>query len=248
MKYLFSPAGWQALTHFAATNLLVAFDFDGTLSPIVRDPGRAGMRAGTRTLLAELCARYPCAIISGRASADVRALLGGARVHTVVGNHGAELFDPAPTSRKVKAWHARLGRQLKSVTGVKVEDKRLSLSIHYRAAPDKKVARAAIGTALDTLERAIVIPGKQVVNVLPPGSRRKGDALSALLERDGYGAAVYVGDDETDEDVFRDADTRRLLGIHVGTKRTTAAEYYLRSQTEVDRLLRALVSRRERPG
>ena len=78
------------LARFARSNLLVAFDYDGTLAPIVQAPDRARMRPTTRRLLRSVTERYPCMVISGRARADLIRRLGDLPVEHVSGNHGLE--------------------------------------------------------------------------------------------------------------------------------------------------------------
>jgi trehalose 6-phosphate phosphatase len=86
--------------------------------------------------------------------------------------------------------------------------------------------------------------GKQVLNILPPDAPHKGMALERARERFGCDTAIYVGDDETDEDVFQLDQPGRLLAVRVGSARSTAATFQLTNQREVDQLLRALVSYR----
>ncbi len=71
MRYLLSRASLPVLDRLAQERTLYAFDFDGTLSPIVEHPSRAAMRAKTRKLLERLASSQPCVIVSGRARADV---------------------------------------------------------------------------------------------------------------------------------------------------------------------------------
>ena len=85
-----------------------------------------------------------------------------------------------------------------------------------------------------------------MVNVLPEGAPHKGLALENLRRRAGCDTAIYVGDDQTDEDVFGYPQPWPLLGIRVGRSRTTSASYYIRGQEEIDLLLRALLDCRLR--
>jgi trehalose 6-phosphate phosphatase len=128
--------------------------------------------------------------------------------------------------------------------GVEIEDKHLSLSVHYRHSTDKDQARGAILHATRLLDGARIIGGKQVVNVLPFGARHKGAALDAVRRKQGCESAVYLGDDDTDEDVFVLAKAHHVVGVRVGVRRSTHAEYYVRSQAEVDRLLEELLRHR----
>ena len=247
MTHLLAPESRAALEQFARAELLVAFDYDGTLAPIADDPARAPMRTETRALLATLCERYPCVVITGRALDDVQRFVAGVPLRAVVGNHGAELPGvDAPGRELVATWRARLEAELVAAPGVRLEDKGLSLSVHYRAARDKDSARSAILTAVEALESVRVVGGKDVVNLIPKGARHKGFALDELRRAQGCEAALYVGDDETDEDVFNMRKVLRVLTVRVGHKEASAAEYHLTAQPEVDALIAVLVELRPR--
>jgi trehalose-6-phosphatase len=90
MKHILSRANVELLAQLARSRVLLAFDFDGTLAPIVSTRQSASMRAKTQTLFEQVCEQYPCAVISGRSRKDVRERLFNARVKYVVGNHGLE--------------------------------------------------------------------------------------------------------------------------------------------------------------
>ena len=130
MQYLLSRASRPILTRLARERTLCAFDFDGTLSPIVEHPDRASMRVRTRKLLGRLAALYPCVIVSGRARADVLGKLRGVNVARVIGNHGAETEgDHAesraatysngrpPWKRELRASSGRMGGRQGSLSG-----------------------------------------------------------------------------------------------------------------------------------
>jgi trehalose 6-phosphate phosphatase len=237
MKSILARANRDVLARFAEANVLVGLDYDGTLAPIVADPKRATMRPRTRELLARVAELYPCVVISGRARSDTRARLDGVAVRGVIGNHGAELRRGAKGGPQVRRWLPRLSARLCGVQGVVLEDKRHSLAIHYRAARQKRKARDAVLEAAASLGPVRIVGGKQVVNVLPRGAPHKGDALERERRRLGCDAAIYVGDDVTDEDVFGHDRPERLLAIRVGAKRGSAAPWCVRDQRQVDALL-----------
>jgi len=235
----------EVLRQLAWSRVLLGFDFDGTLAPIVRDPARAGMRARTRELLAELARRYPVVVISGRAHADVLARLAGIELAGVIGNHGLEPWRASERLRQLVArWKAELAPALAGWRGVVLEDKTYSLALHYRRERKKRAARAAIVHALARLGVVRVIGGKQGVNVIPPGAPHKGVALERERDRLGCDTAFYLGDDETDEDVFALDRPGRLLGVRVGAARASQAPYCVRSQAAVDALLARLIELR----
>jgi trehalose 6-phosphate phosphatase len=242
MKHILSAANVELLAQLAASRVLLAFDFDGTLAPIVSAREVAGMRARTRKLLQQVCEVYPCAVISGRSRADVLERVSNVRVKYVAGNHGLEPGrNLASFERVVRVVTPKLTRALADHRGVEIEDKQYSLTVHYRKSRQKQKARAAIEAAVRALAEPMrIIGGKLVVNVVPAGAPHKGDALEALRAKAGADTALYVGDDITDEDVFELNQPGRLLSIRVGQTRRSAAEYYLRDQGEIDRLLSKL--------
>jgi trehalose 6-phosphate phosphatase len=247
MTPILSRAGSELLAQLAAERALLAFDFDGTLAPLVADRQAAAMRDATRGLLRTLALLYPCAVISGRAREDVRGRLSGLPLVAVVGNHGAEAgHGPLPRGllEHVARWSERLAGLLGGAEGVEIEDKGLSIALHYRRAARPREARGRIQAAAAGLEGAVALEGHDVVDLTLRGAPTKGDALRDLCRRLGIGQALYVGDDATDEDAFRSQVVR--VGVRVGTDPRTAARYFLADQPEVDELLRALIVARLR--
>jgi trehalose 6-phosphate phosphatase len=240
MQYALSPASLNILTRLSQERTLYAFDFDGTLSPIVEHPALAGMRVRTRKLLDNLAELCPCAIVSGRARADLLDRLSGVRIGHVIGNHGAEPATPSQNPHhRVARWKSALALEINSLPGVWVEDKGMSLAVHYRQAPEKAEAHRRILAAARNLERVKVFGGKLVVNLAPDDAPDKGEALVAERDRLGCDWVLYVGDDENDEDAF--ALDGNIVPVRIGQSQTSHARYYLRSQAEIDQLLELLV-------
>ncbi len=249
MKDLLSRPQRQVLEQLASSSVLLGFDFDGTLAPIVADPARAALAPRTRRLLCELARIYPCVVISGRAVSDLERRLAGIELHAVLGNHGLEpTFATAELARLTAGWERRLAALLAGCGGVVVENKTCSLAIHYRRSRARRRARAAILRAVATLGEARVIGGKQVVNVLPPGAPHKGIALERERLRAGCERSFFAGDDETDEEVFALERRGRLLAVRVGPARGSRASYCLRRQSQMDELLSLLIELRRRHG
>lgn len=245
MTYLFSRPNRDLLETFAWSNVLLGFDYDGTLAPLVDAPARAIMRASTRRLLRRASKLYPCVVITGRAQADALGRLRDIEVCRVVGNHGAE---PSPNGeamrRRVRQWLPALKARLSGHQGVVIEDKGFSVAVHYRQARARDSARRAVLSAARSLRDVRLVGGKLVVNLLVPGAPDKGRALQRERSHFACDTVIYVGDDETDEDVFQIDRPGQLLSIRVGRKRTSAAPYYIRNQEEIDRLLETLVALR----
>jgi len=254
MRCLLSHDGVKRLRALAKGHSLLVFDYDGTLAPITAHPDKARLRRRTKALLSKVSWHYPCAVISGRALRDVAGRVSGLNIVSIVGNHGSEWQGAMPRARAVRArvrrWARHLGEALQHVRGVWIEDKYLTLAIHYRRARDRFGARCAVERAVGELGNHRLVGGKCVVNVLPEEAPGKATALQWLLDRFKADAGMYVGDDETDESVFesaREVYGERLLTVRVGPSRHSGAEYCLNSQREVDDLLTELL-RLRRPS
>ena len=247
MKDILSRRHRGALLRFVAppAKVLLAFDYDGVLAPLVKDPGGARMRPRTRRLLGRLSKSYATAVVSGRAWKDVARFVDGT-VPTVVGNHGFEVGRPAPVPRgvlqTVHAWRRQLEQALTGVPGIHFEDKRSTLAIHFGLSRGWRIAERAVYEAANQLEGTRLIPGKKVLNVLPHDFPSKGDAIRLLLARLGLDAALYAGDDVTDEDAFA-VGWPLVFGIHVG-KGPSLATWRVAAQDRVDELLELLVEGR----
>jgi trehalose 6-phosphate phosphatase len=238
----------HVLAQFAASDVLVALDYDGTLAPIVSTPRRARMRPRTRQLLSAVAKRYPCVVISGRTRDDVTARVSSAPVWHVAGNHGLEPWgEQAAYVARVRNWVRKLHRRLAALDGVTIEDKTYSLTIHYRRAKQKDRAKRAVASALRTLRGARVIGGSEAFNLVPRGAPHKGEALERARRLLACDTAIYVGDDETDEDAFAAARSDRLLSVRIGNARRSRATYRLKDQRQIDRFLRALLALRPCP-
>ena len=235
------------LAGFAHANVLLAFDYDGTLVPIAPTPAAPLMRAATRQLLIRAAQLYPCVIISGRALDDLSRRLEGVPVWYLFGNHGLEPPPPGVSSpTPAREWAEQLQRLLPDDPGILIEDKRYSLTIHYRNARDKHRAIEAIERVVTQLPDARALGGAEAVSLLPRGGSNKGIALQQACRWFACDSAIYVGDDETDEDAFSSTFPEKLLTIRVGAADDSHARYHLGNQEEVDELLQVLVDIRTR--
>jgi trehalose 6-phosphate phosphatase len=240
-------AGRAALAECARRGALLAFDFDGTLAPIVADPDQAALRPATRRLLGRLARRQPCLVLSGRSPSDLRRRLHGIGLVTLVGNHGAA-FGLRPAARRAararaSRWRRQLAQRLAGRPGLRLEDNGVSLAVHFRRAPDRAAARRAIRRAIAALPGARALDGKCVVNVLPVRGTHKGDVLRRVARARGASAVLYVGDDLTDEDAFGTRVARRYVTVRVGRASGSLAQYALAAQREIDALLALLLGR-----
>lgn len=261
--YLFTRPGEAALRQLASQRSVLAFDFDGTLAPIVDDPAAVRLPRAVIAAMRSLCARVPVALISGRGVADLRAHL-PFEPRYVVGNHGAEGLpdDPARAQRwtlVTRGWLSQLSGWLDDPApnglglpqerqGLWIEDKQLSLTVHYRNASNPRRERRRLVEMIEQLQPlATVVPGKMVINLLPGDAPDKRSALRRICELEGIASALYAGDEETDEQVFREPDPNWLT-IRVEPHPDSAARFFLWRQPEITHLLHRLVSLHPRSG
>ncbi len=242
MRHLFGPGGLRVLAAFVRDDPLLAFDFDGTLAPIVSHPDRARVSKPVARELERLSLALPVAVISGRRVADVLPRLGFVP-RFVVGNHGAEdPGDPASAHwpSRFDGLRERLARAAQRLTGagVWVEDKGHSLALHFRQAPDAAVATDRINEVLVDLDPSLrCFGGKLVVNVVCAEAPDKADSLAALMARADAHSALFVGDDVNDEVVFA-RHHRHWLCVRVGRDDPQSqADFFLDRSSEMRALL-----------
>lgn len=229
---MLSPAGEARLAQALAGRPLLALDFDGTVSRLVPDPETARMDPAVPPLLTRLATRMPVALVSGRGLQDLRARTPLTGL-TLVGNHGNEWDDPAgqhdaidaadpgvmrrnEQGRAVAGWsHALAGPLAALGSGIAVEVKTVSMSIHYRLVDDPPAMRQRLLALFAMLTPTpVVLEGKFVVNLLAPGLVTKFEAVEALVARHAASTAIFVGDDITDEHVFARAPAH-WIGVRV---------------------------------
>lgn len=255
MLPLFSDEGLQRLEQIAQPGLLCVFDFDGTLSPIVPQAQQAWLPPKVKQQLIQLAQLTTVAVVTGRALADIRQRL-QFEPHFVLGNHGIEGLpgwesNAARYRQTCADWAQRLHAALQKPPydpAIQIEDKQYSLSVHYRQAQDTRQAEALLAELFhNELAEARVIPGKCVFNLLPPEAGNKGSAMEKLLQICATQHAVYVGDDITDEDVFR-LQRPGLLCVRIGKWSGSAAPFYLPGPENVTPFLQALIQRLQARG
>lgn len=230
--------------------LLVTLDFDGTLAALAETPGDAKLTPEFRLALRRLAGSEGVAvfILSGRALADVRRLVGLKNLY-YGGNHGMEMAGPGfrwkdkdadAVKPLLSAIAAGLAARFPSGTGVLIENKDLSASVHYRSlkpAYRKSFFAHMRALASATDRRLRWSRGHKVYELRPAAAPHKGDALLRIRERLRPAETLAVGDDLTDEDMFR-ALRGRGVSLRVGRKRTSSAGYWLGRQEEVLELIR----------
>lgn len=245
-------------------HILLLMDYDGTLTPIVERPQLANLSESTRWLLQTLAheRHFTVAVISGRALADLKNKVGIAGI-IYAGNHGLEIEGPGftfvnPVAKELRPilriMHDELSRALGTIKGVFVEDKGLSLSVHYRltrehrAAEVERIVKQVVG-GVEASGQARITSGKKVYEVRPAVTWDKGKAIKLLMKKYGKGGKksgllpMYFGDDLTDEDGFRVIeDYGDGVSVFVGEEgQTSNAHYFLKSPAEVAAFLGMLL-------
>jgi trehalose 6-phosphate phosphatase len=256
------PDGLQALDLTTDRQPAVFYDFDGTLSEIVEDPGSARLVDGAADALTSLSAACPVAILSGRDLADVRERIGLPGLW-YAGSHGFELTGPDGTHHQnpeaaasipvLAGAAADLADQLGHIPGVVVEHKRFGVAVHYRNAARDRVGEVAAAVRTAGQRTALrVTTGREVIELRPNIDWDKGKTLRWVLDyiRDNQGAGpllpIYLGDDITDEDAFDavDDDGIAILVRHSDDgDRATAARYALDDPSRVREFTERLARR-----
>jgi trehalose-phosphatase len=250
----------QIADRLSERRLALFFDYDGTLTPIVRRPEEATLSGDMRSLLLELASRVTVAIISGRDLADVRKMVALDSLY-YAGSHG---FDVAgPHDMRMQQEEARkylpeldeaareLQDRLELIEGAWVERKRFAIAVHYREADESDVGRIeqAVNEVRDTHSRLRKKGGKKIFELQPDVPWDKGKAVRWLLKQLNLAGPdvlpLYVGDDVTDEDAF-EALSDGGMGIRIGLPdEPTHAEFYLRDTGDLERFGRELLKRLE---
>ena len=259
MKHLFNE--WQTVKNRlkGARHILLLLDYDGTLSPIVSSPEKAILDRGIKRLLIKLkCKKnITLGIVSGRRLANVKRLVGINGI-CYAGNQGLEIKGPGinfihPAARAFKPFAKKikkiLKKQVKSIKGAIVEDKKFSVTLHYRLVKKSDLAR--LKKIFDKVSRPYIAgreikisTGKKFWEMRPPVTWNKGKAIQKIVSgiHKKNILPIYMGDDTIDENAFRVV-KKRGLAVFVGKlSLRTSAEYGLKSVVEVKRFLKRLIN------
>ncbi|OFW60075.1 MAG: trehalose-phosphatase [Actinobacteria bacterium RBG_16_64_13] len=232
-------------------------DFDGTLAPLVPRPELAELPEVTRELLDLLAHDHLLCLISGRAMADLRSMIGLDNVYYAA-DHGHYILGPpgsnveteiGPEDRhELEAAAFELESRLHHIEGAVVETKGVSLSVHFRlvAENERPVVQKIVSEVVEAAPGLRVISGKLVEDLVPALGWDKGRAVLWLLKRlrleKRDSCPVCLGDDSTDEDMFTAVRTWGVSVLVGDGDRDTRAHYVLKDCDEVASFLRALVT------
>ena len=238
--------------------ILLLLDYDGTLSSITPRPDKAFIDRKIKKILTLLSKKNDVSIgiVSGRALTKIQKLVGIKNIY-YVGNHGFEIKGPTvkythpayqqfkPNIKRIKKL---LNKELSSIKGVIIEDKKLTVTVHHRLIKRKDLKRLTEifkrTCAPFVSDRKIKLScGKKSWEIRPPVKWDKGEAVKKILHKFPKKdiLPIYLGDDVTDEDAFRVL-KKKGLSVFIGNPfKKSNAKYYLKSVSEVRLFLKKLV-------
>ena len=255
MKYVFDNIRIVNELLHTKKNVILLTDFDGTLTPILKHPDLVTLPEEVRQVLVNISENkaFILGIITGRSLRQIKKLVNIPGI-LYAANHGVELEGPGIrfVSKEAKKaryllWHIymRLFKSLKHIEGILIEDKGLSVSLHYRSVKKsgdvEHVTRILQDTIKPFLDKKMLFlhTGKMVYEIRPPVKWDKAITIKWLLtnyfplEFSADGLLIYMGDDKADIEVF-DNLRRKGLTVFVGKPSdTSTAEYYVNSPEEV---------------
>ncbi|CAL9243113.1 unnamed protein product [Arabidopsis halleri] len=281
LKYPSALTSFEKIMSFAKGKRIALFlDYDGTLSPIVEEPDCAYMSSAMRSAVQNVAKYFPTAIISGRSRDKVYEFVSLSELY-YAGSHGMDIMSPAGESLNHE--HSRtvsvneqgkdvnlfqpaseflpmidkvlcsLIESTKDIKGVKVEDNKFCISVHYRNVEEKNWALVAqcVDDVIRTYPKLRLTHGRKVLEIRPVIDWDKGKAVTFLLESLGSlnncedVLPIYVGDDRTDEDAFkvlRDGPNHGYGILVSAVPKDSNAFYSLRDPSEVMEFLKSLVT------
>ncbi|MFZ1065656.1 MAG: trehalose-phosphatase [Pseudolabrys sp.] len=203
----------DVFAQFDLQKIALLLDVDGTIVDIGPSPAEVHVGAGLLETLKRLFALMDgaLALVSGRPIGDLDRLFAPLRLPTI-GGHGAEMrlrdnevfFWAKPLPHDLRK---RLAESTGIGSGVVVEDKDYSLALHYRKSPglaDSLRRHVAASQEAFPGEPTELLQGKAMFEVKRPGVN-KGESVRRLMEHSPFAGRmpVFIGDDVTDESVFK---------------------------------------------
>lgn len=260
MQYVLDKLG-QIRNKLQGKYLFLFLDYDGTLAPIASTPDKAVFPEETKAILKQLSQKPGCrvAVISGRQLSDIKKNIGLKDI-IYSGNHGLEIQGPQLKYRAaVLPEYIKIIGQIKNsldaglakIKGVIIENKGISLCLHYRLVKKDEVPLVKTifhEIIIDYLVKGIIAikPGKMAIDIRPSSWIDKGKAVLWLLAREDFRRGshsllpIYIGDDLTDEDAFL---VLKDIGLTmcVGKNKGSHAQYYFQDTGEVVQFLRMVL-------
>ena len=232
------------------TQPFFCFDFDGTIADIVNHYNNVCFTSATRADLQALNQEYFISILSGRSLDDIQNIISLPNL-TYAGNHGLEIqFTPNSSwehpnvpKHQLKEIKDELNALLNKTQGVEIEDKNLSLAVHFREAKFENVDWIKHTTVkiVKSHQKLQAFAGKKVINIFPSIHWDKGKALTKIIQYHKLNGCmpIYFGDDSNDEAAFAVVNAQQGISVHVGgTGIKTIANYYIENPKTVRELIK----------
>lgn len=243
---ILGEGGLKVLESYMGPQTLFAFDFDGTLSPIVRNHEKAIVDESVAEFLVALNKQSKVLILTGRDVGDVKKRL-PEDIDAIIGNHGVEgNLAVTDEARKVAedmciGWESALRRMLADKKFF-IENKKYSIAIHSRRMFFKNAHCKDLLPMLAALEpQPVLTLGKALINITTPSLPNKYDALHFFMQQGKYRKAIFVGDDKNDECIFQ-SKNHNVLSVKVGRWNGLSAPWHLSSQGEMAQFLKEIMA------
>jgi trehalose-phosphatase len=252
VRHLLSCWGSVSARIKQAKHILLLIDYDGTLTPIVERPELANLSPQVRACLQELAEnpRLTLGIISGRTLEDLRERVG---INSIIytGNHGLEIEGPgisfvnSTAKEREPLLHSlceELNKALAGIKGARADDKRLTLSVHYRLVDEAQLDKLnkifhRIVNGLVTSDKIKITLSKKAYDIRPAVNWDKGKAIKLIAQKFEEGnrpLMIFLGDDVTDYNGFRLVNENAGISVYVGEETTEpVAQYFLYSPKDV---------------
>ncbi|WP_347251382.1 trehalose-phosphatase [Legionella sp.] len=227
--------------------VVIFLDYDGTLTPIVDRPQDAHLSPEMKKSLIELCKNYLTLVISGRQLENLKEKIGIADLY-YAGNHGYEFDGPQYLGfpfemgqeylEDIQSFFEKTDAILKDIRGCIIENKKFTLSVHYRLVNENQhqFISSSIDLLLQDHPKLSRHEGKKVIEIRPKISWNKGIAslnfLKWIKKDNANVIPIYIGDDVTDEDAFQLFNLNGIT-VKVGANTNTHARYFLESPNQV---------------
>ncbi len=221
------PAAPPPPPELHAHGIALFLDVDGTLVEIEREPGAVHVPERLCQILRDLLRATggALALVSGRTLAELDRLFAPLRL-SAAGLHGlerrnlrTEVVRARPDPAILEAARAQLAGFAERHPGVLLEDKGLTLALHYRNAPTQQGAATAAAEAAVAASQGglVLLRGKMVLELKPPGCD-KGQAIAAFMDEPPFAGRqpVFAGDDVTDEAGFDVVNAQGGVTIRIG--------------------------------
>ncbi len=235
------------------TKIVLLCDYDGTLTPIRKIPSMAVLSNTMKDLINKLKTKrcFSFGIVTGRSQKDISKLI-DCRDMTIISNHGLQITKRKkvwihPQAKRIipllKIIYHLLEEAVNPFGSALIENKKLTLTVHYRNVKSDliRILKKKVFEIVRQHNRKVkTTSGKKIIEVRPNISWNKGKAVQKILRtvntRNNKPRILYMGDDNTDEDVFKILG-KNAITVRVGQKRKSCAHYYVKNISEVQKFL-----------